>query len=130
MLCQPVYFLRFAQKLNCFLIGYLPDRGLLQDGVAVKKLLQVFPCKFRDFLCGARPLEMSGFDPLIQEQESVPLPDEGLKTILLLPAEEKQDVLLERREVELHLHDGCQPIHSLAQICISGCDIDPVKLAA
>ena len=80
-----------------------------------------------DLLPRPGPLVSSIQEPLVQQQESVALPDEALDLVGLSAAEHKQHILLERIDPQFTPDDCGQSVDALAEIRISAGDVDPVE---
>ena len=73
------------------------------------------------------PLVSAIQQPLVAQQETIPLPDEALDLVGLSAAEHEQDILLKWIDPELTADDSTQAVDTLAQISIAAGDIDPVE---
>lgn len=56
------------------------------------------------FFLASRPSETSGFNPLIKQTESIPLPDQAFEPVGTASAKKKQDLFLKRIQMELFLY--------------------------
>ena len=77
----------------------------------------------KDFLLIARPLEPSGFQPFVQEKESVLFPQKSFDPVSPAPTEEEQYPREKRIKPELALHQGGKAINASAEICVAAGDI-------
>ena len=72
--------------------------------------------------CGSRPLVDALFQPLIQKNESVPLPVQALNTVAPATAEQKQRIR-KRIQFKLLLYQSGQSVYSFSQIRVAAGDV-------
>ena len=84
-------------------------------------------CDLLRLFAGPGPLEAPAFQALVQEQESVPLPQQSLDAILS-PATEQKQRFGKRIQFILPLHDSGQAVDPAAEIRIAQGYIDSAGL--
>ena len=124
MVCQavmPTY--RALHGLYHELLVGLFDPFLRANRQAFQQPAKLLPGQLTYLIGRPRPLESSRFQTLIEEQEAISLPVEGLEAITSTATEEIEDVLAWILTKGLE-HQGSQAIDLLSKIGIAACQID------
>ena len=82
---------------------------------------------FHNFLFCPWPLVSAVQKPFIQQQKSISFPDEALDFIRLSAAKHEQNILLKRVNIQLTANDCAQTVNTLAEICVTAGNVDPVE---
>lgn len=94
----------------------IPDSGDNRVQAFLHKIQELFFIDLCGFRRGPRPVQTAGFIPVIQQNESVPHPQECLDSVRAAPAEEKQRAPVERIQMIPVPYDLCKAVDSLPEI--------------
>ena len=81
--------------------------------------LVLFRCDLQCFFFCAGPAEAAKFQPFIEEKKSVSFPYEPLDAVTASSAKQEEDILFIWIQLEVKLHNRCQPVNSSPQIRIA-----------
>ena len=101
----------------------LPDRGLLLDGEPLHEPAELLRRDAPRLGSIARPLEAAVFQPLVEKQEAVALPEQPLDAVGA-PAAEEEEGAGEGIHLELPLDDGSEAVDGLAHVGAAACEVD------
>lgn len=91
---------------------FLPDRKTFHQPAVLLRI-------HAHHLVGiARPLELSIFQPLVQQQEPIAFPQQSFDAVCSPAAEQKHGSFLEWIQMEPALYDGCKSIDPQAKISV------------
>lgn len=109
-------FLCFAQESGDLRTGGGLYCGLLEYGETIHKLTVIFRSKGSNVLCVSGPLHPTGFNPFVEQKESIAIPYKSFESILLPSAEKEKDIFLKRIQTELLLYDRGKAIDPSSEI--------------
>lgn len=97
------------------------------SGYAFKPLHQcpvLFRLDLQRLFFDTGPAETDKLQPFVTENESVPFPDKPFDAVTTSSAEQEEDILFIWIQLEIELHNGCQPVNAPLQIRIAGSSVN------